>query len=63
MIQIELPDDVNEYILDVQMKKKLEKGTGFYSKDKTIIFILRESMAANGFQPQKNKEKKQDEAP
>lgn len=55
MIQIDLPEDVNEYVLDEQMQKKVEKGSGFYSKQQTIVFLLRESMQHKGFRPKEAK--------
>lgn len=56
MIQIDLPADVNEYVLDTQMQKKVEKGSGFYSKQQTIIFLLRESMESRSFLTKKEKD-------
>lgn len=41
MIQIELPEDINEYILNIQVQKKLEKG-GQFNKQQTILFLLKD---------------------
>lgn len=56
MFQIDLPADVNEYVLDIQMQKKVEKGSGFYSKQQAIVFLLRESMESKSFRPKKEKD-------
>lgn len=56
MFQIDLPADVNEYVLDIQMQKKVEKGSGFYSKQQAIVFLLRESMETKSFRCKKEKD-------
>lgn len=37
-----VPKDVNDYILKEQYQKKIEKGVSQYSKELTVIQIIRE---------------------
>lgn len=60
MMQIELPKDVNEYVLHIQMQQKVERNNDHFSKEKTIIFLLRESMEINGFTPRKSRNEKRE---
>ena len=62
MIQIDLPEDVNEYVLDIQMNQKVAKGSGFYSKQQTIIYLLRESMENKGFKGKKDKDLRKEQS-
>lgn len=56
MIHLTLPKDVREFILEVQMQKKVEKGIGSFSQQHTIIFILREMMLVKGFHTKKERD-------
>lgn len=51
-MRIELPDDVHEYLIVEQAKKKVEKRSGFFSLPQTLIRCLVEQMEAKGFKVQ-----------
>jgi len=42
MMHLDLPVDVQAYVLELQAKIKIEKQTGQYSQPQTIIHIIRE---------------------
>jgi hypothetical protein len=59
IMRLELPEDVKEFLLRVQLDKKIGKGSGFYSLEQTIIYSLRELMELKGFHPLQEKEKEE----
>lgn len=52
MMQIDLPEDVQDFVLRSQLELKLEKGTNL-SQAKTVIHLLRKLMKLTNFEPAK----------
>jgi hypothetical protein len=42
LIQLDLPVEIYQHVLQLQGELKIKKGSGHYSLEKTIITIIRE---------------------
>lgn len=62
LIQIEIPEDLRAYILDVQLKQKTKNNNSFFSQERTILHILKDHMKQSGFKYEKPHREEDDDS-